>query len=76
MAGLHPTFAGILAAHGAPMPMHSAGVTLNQIRNALIECGWEPSAIDWQSADGRHSLTLQGADGGTYRLTISPESGQ
>ena len=76
MSGLHPTFAGILAAQRAPVPTHASGLTLHQIRNALIECGHEPSAIDWQHADGRHSLTLQGADGLTYRLTISVEDGQ
>ena len=73
---LHPTFAGILAAHGAPIAQHASGLTLHRVRTALERCGWQPSQIDWQHADGRHSITMQGVDGQLYRLTISLEGGQ
>jgi len=82
-----PILAGILRAHGAPAPRphwadqeavpfasHASGLTLHQVRNALIECGHEVAPIEWQHLDGRHSMTITGADGATYRLTISVET--
>ena len=55
----------------APWPVHASGLALNQVRNALAKAGHEPSAIDWNHTDGRHSFTIEGPDGGTYRLTIT-----
>ena len=61
---------------GGSFAAHASGLTLHQVRNALLEAGHEVAPIEWQHMDGRHSFALTGADGGTYRLTISAETGK